>query len=110
MSNTQKTTLNLRYTPKPDARAALLADLKNILDLCAKEPEFITAILQETPERPDELNVFELWHGTPEDFVRIQGPKEYRKEYIARSKQHIEKVEAIFSSAVQEWGTDLLMR
>lgn len=110
MSNTAYTTLNLKYTLKPDAREAMLMDLHTVLDLCAKEPEFVTAYLQETPERPNELLVFEIWRGTHEDFVRVQGPKPYRKEYLTRSKQHVEKVEAIFSTPTVEWGTQLLTK
>jgi quinol monooxygenase YgiN len=108
MPTSAKTTLNLRYTLKPGAREAMLAELQTVLDLCAQEPEFITAILQETPDRPNELMLFELWHGTREDFARVQGPKPYRKEYIANSKQYTETVEAVFSSPFTEWGTNLL--
>lgn len=110
MSNAAKTTLNLHYTLIPGAREAMLAELKTILDLCALEPEFITAVLQEIPGRPDELIIYELWHGTHDDFARIQGPKPYRKEYIVRSKQYVEKVEVIFGAPFGEWGTNLLTR
>jgi quinol monooxygenase YgiN len=110
MPNTPKTTLNLHYILKPGAREAMLEELNTVLDLCAKEPEFITAVLREVPGQPDELILFELWQGTREDFDRVQGPKPYRREYIARSKQHVEKVEAVFSAPFQEWGTELLNR
>lgn len=108
MANTPKVTLNLRYSLKPGAREAMLAELKTILDLCAQEPEFISAILQEAPERPDEILVFELWHGTREDFARVQGPKQYRRDYIERSKLLYESVQATFSTPVAEWRTTLL--
>lgn len=108
MPNTPKTTLNLRYKLKPGAREAMLKELKTILDLCAQEPEFITAILQDVPEQPDQLLLFEIWHGTREDFARVQGARPYRKDFLTRSKQHIESVEAIFAAPSQEWGTNLL--
>ena len=98
-----RTTLNLHYKLKPGAREAMLAEVQTVLDLCALEPEFVTAILQETSERPDELLLFEIWRGTREDFNRVQGPKPYRKEYLARSRQYVNSVEAIFSSPVREW-------
>lgn len=110
MSNTAYTTLNLKYTLKPDTREDMLAEIHTVLDFCAKEPEFITAYLQETPERPNELLLFEIWRGTREDFVRVQGPKPYRKDYLTRSKQYVEKVDVIFSTPVVEWGTQLLKR
>lgn len=88
----------------------MLTAIKDVLALCAQEPEFLTAFLQETPDRPNELLLFEIWRGNHDDFLRTQGPKEYRKAYIARSKQHIESVEAIFSIPTIEWGTDLLAK
>ncbi len=108
MPSAVKTTLNLKYILKPGARDEMLGELKTVLDLCAQEPEFITAVLQETPERPNELILFEIWRGSHEDFIRVQGPKPYRKEYLTRSKQYIEEVSAVFSAPFQEWGTDLL--
>jgi quinol monooxygenase YgiN len=108
MDRGSKTTLNLRFKLKPGARDAMLADLRTILDHCAREEEFITTIVQETPERPDELILFELWRGTQEDFRRVQGPKAYRKEFSQRAKEHVESVEAIFSEPIAEWGTSLL--
>ena len=110
MLSAPKTTLNLKYTLKPGTRDAMLAELHTVLDLCAQEPEFITAILQETPEHPNELILFELWRGSHEDFIRVQGPKAYRRDYITRSKQYVETVEAVFSAPFQEWGTDLLTK
>ena len=108
MANTPKTTLNLHYTLKSGAREEILAELRTILDLCAQEPEFISAILQESPERPSEIFVFELWQGTREDFARVQGPKQYRKDYLERSKLLYESVQATFSTPVAEWKTALL--
>jgi quinol monooxygenase YgiN len=110
MTSEAKTTLNLKYTLKPGTRDAMLAELKTVLDLCAQEPEFITAVLQETPERPDEMILFEIWRGTHEDFIRVQGPKPYRKEYLASSKQYVAAVDAIFSVPFREWGTQLLTK
>lgn len=108
MSTRAFTTLNLRYTVKPGAREPLLKEIQEILALCEKEPEFVAGFLQETAERPNELLLFEIWRGSREEFIRVQGPKEYRKAYIANSKQYVESVEAIFSAPFLEWGTQLL--
>jgi quinol monooxygenase YgiN len=108
MPSEARTTLNLRYTLEPGARDAMLAELKTVLDLCAQEPQFITTVLQETPDRPHELILFEIWRGSHEDFSRVQRPKPYRKDYLARSKQYVEEVEAVFSVPFRERGTDLL--
>ena len=86
----------------------MLAELRIILDLRAQKPEFISAILQESPQRPAEILVFELWHGMWEDFARVQGPKRYRKDSIERSKLLYESVQATFSTPVAKWKTALL--
>jgi hypothetical protein len=39
------TSLSLHYHVKTGQREAVLAEIKGTLDLCAKEPEFITAII-----------------------------------------------------------------
>lgn len=101
-------TLNLRYALKPDGRDGLLAEIETILARCAQEPEFVTAFLQSTPERPEELLLFEIWRGTRDEFLRVQGPKTYRQEYLTRSKQYVAAVDVTFSSVQREWGSVLL--
>ena len=43
-----------------------------MLDRCAKEPEFIMGILHETPERPNQFVLYELWRGTRAEFDATQ--------------------------------------
>jgi hypothetical protein len=103
-------TLTLKYQVKPGLKPALLAELTTILDLCAREPEFVAAVLNENPERPDELQLFEIWRGTPEGFRRAQGPKPYRRAYLEHSRPLVERVEVSFLQPIGGWGTDLLTR
>jgi len=49
-------------------------------------PFIITGILHETPERPNEFALYELWKGTRAEFDATQGPKPYRKAYIENVK------------------------
>jgi len=107
-AKSEKFTLSLKFKVKPGLKLALLAELKTILDLCAREPEFITAILHENPEQPDEIFLFELWRGTPDEFMRTQGPKPYRVAYMERSKPLVAGVEVAFLKPTQEWGSALL--
>ena len=102
--------LSLKFKVKPGLKLALLSELKTILDLCAREPEFVTAILNENPNQPDELFLFEIWRGTPEDFARVQGPKPYRQAYLEHSKPLLESVNVEWLAPTQEWGTKLLSR
>ena len=105
-----KFTLALQFKVKPGLKLALLAELHAILDRCAREPEFVTALLHDNPERPDEIFVYEIWRGTPAEFQRVQGPKPYRVAYLRQSRPLVERVEVAFLTPVREWGTRLLAR
>ena len=87
-----------------------MKELKTILDLCNREPEFITAIIHESKEKPDEIMLFELWKGTYEEFVKVQGPKPYREAYHRNSEKLVEGVDVQWGIPVSEWGADLLSR
>ena len=73
MTQKATTALSLHYHVKPGKREAVLVEIKGILDRCAQEPEFITGIVHETPERPNEFVFYELWRGTRADFDAIPG-------------------------------------
>ena len=50
MTQRATTSLSLHYHVKPGQKEALLVEIRGILDRCAKEPEFIMAIIHEPPE------------------------------------------------------------
>jgi quinol monooxygenase YgiN len=103
-------TLSLTFKVKPGLKLALLSELKPILDLCVREPQFVAAILNENPNQHDELFLLEIWRGTPEDFARVQGPKPYRQAYLEHSKPLLESVNVEWLAPTHEWGTELLAR
>src|SRR5216684_2215826 len=107
MTQRATTALSLHYHVKPGKREAVLVEIKGVLTRCAQEPEFITGIVHETPERPNEFVFYELWRGTRADFDAIQGPKPYRKAYMENVKPLIEKVDVEWNSPILEWGTNL---
>jgi hypothetical protein len=78
-----------------------LKKIKTVLDLCFKEPEFVVAILQQSKDSPDELMSFEVWKGTYEDFVRVQGPN------LKNSKKLVESVDVKWGIHFLEWGPKL---
>jgi quinol monooxygenase YgiN len=96
----------IRYDIKPGYREHLMPELKKILDLCAKEPEFFLAFLQESVERPNELRIFEVWKGTKEDFERVQAPKPYRRTYMEKTKAMVVSVEVVQNSVIGKWFGD----
>ena len=101
------TSLSLHYHVKPGQKEEALVEMKGMLDRCAKEPEFIMAIIHETPERPNEIVFYELWKGTRAEFDAIQGPKLYRKAYLENVKKFLEKGDVEWNSPILEWGANL---
>jgi quinol monooxygenase YgiN len=107
MTQKATTSLNLHYQVKPSQKEGLLVEIKSMLGRCAKEPEFIMGILHETPERPNQLVLYELWKGTRAEFDATQGMKPYRKDYIENTKRFLDKVDVEWNSPILEWGTNL---
>ncbi len=103
MTRRATTSLSLHYQVKPGQKEEVLVEIKGVLDLCAKEPEFIMAIVHETPDRPNEFVFYELWKGTRAEFDAVQGPK----PYMENVKQFLEKVDVEWHSPILEWGTNL---
>jgi quinol monooxygenase YgiN len=107
MTQRATTSLSLHYQVKPGQREQVLIEIKAMLDLCAKEPEFIMGILHETPDRPNEFVLHELWKGTRAEFDATQGTKPYRKAYIENTKKFLDKVDVEWNLPILEWGTNL---
>ncbi len=107
MAQSATTSLSLHYQVKPGQKEALFVEIRGILDRCAKEPEFILAIVHETPERPNEFVFYELWKGTRAEFDAVQGSKPYRKAYLENSKKFVEKVAVEWNTPIFERGTNL---
>ena len=107
MAKTATTSLSLHYQVKPGQKEGLFVEIRGMLDRCAKEPEFIMGILHETPERPNQVVLYELWKGTRAEFDATQGTKPYRKAYIENTKKFLEKVDVEWNSPLLEWGTNL---
>ena|SRR5260221_14635133 len=99
-----KCALSLMFTIKPGKRDKLLAEIKKILPLCAKEPEFVFGVLHESETRPYELRLFEIWKGSESDFVRIQSQKPYRLEYLKNTRDLVSRVDIEWSVVAREWG------
>jgi quinol monooxygenase YgiN len=96
--------LYLHYVVKEGKEAELLGHLEQVLDECAKEADFITAVLHRTPERPGEFTLYELWRGTREEFAVTQGVRPYRKEYLAATKPLVENVQVTWDTPIRVWG------
>jgi len=83
MTQRATTSLSLHYQVKPSQKEGLLVEIKGMLDRCAKEPEFIMGILHETPERPNQFVLYELWKGTRAEFDATHRPALQKQTFAA---------------------------
>ena len=109
MSQRPKCVINLRYTIKPGSMEPMMGELRKILDQCALEEDFVTAFLHQSPERPHDIMLYEIWHGTKEEFAQTQGSRPYRQEYMKKSKQYVERVRVEWDIPTIEWGAAKLL-
>jgi quinol monooxygenase YgiN len=109
MSKRQKCVLNLRFTIKQGFMDSMMNELRIILDQCALEEDFVAAVLHQSPDRPNDIMLYEIWHGTKEEFAKTQGQKPYRQEYMKNSKQYVESVRIEWDIPTIEWGTANLL-
>lgn len=96
--------LYLHYRVKDGKVDELLGHIRTILDLCAREDDFITAVLHRSPERPLELTLYDLWRGTPATFAMTQGTRAYRKAYLEASRPLVDHVDVRWDTPMQVWG------
>jgi quinol monooxygenase YgiN len=96
--------LYLHYVVKDGKVEELLGHIREILNECVKEDDFITAVLHRSPERPQELTLYELWRGTTEAFAITQGTRPYRKAYLEASRPLVESVRVVWDAPVEVWG------
>ena len=89
MTQRATTSLSLHYQIKPGQREQLLVEIKAMLDPCAKEPEFIMAIVHETPERPNQFVFYELWKERNTRGVRRDPGDEALSKGLYRKHQEI---------------------
>jgi quinol monooxygenase YgiN len=75
-----KITLIVRFELQEAVMAEFVSRLKEVFAHIEREESFVEASLHQDLEDPKSLLVYEVWHETPESFMKNQMTKEYRKE------------------------------
>jgi quinol monooxygenase YgiN len=96
--------LVLRFKVKDGCMERMLALLQDMMDRCAQESTFVTAIRHVATTKPDEIMLYELWRGTQELFQIDQGSRPYRKAFIQANREFVDAVEIDWSVPVAQWG------
>jgi quinol monooxygenase YgiN len=76
-----KITLIVRFKLQEATKAEFVGRLKELFAQIEREATFIEASLQQDIEDQSSLLVYEVWHETPESFMKNQMTREYRKGF-----------------------------
>jgi quinol monooxygenase YgiN len=74
-------TLIVRFKLQEAAKAEFVDRLKQLFAHIEHEATFIEASLQQDIEDQSSLLVYEVWHETPESFMKNQMTREYRSGF-----------------------------
>jgi quinol monooxygenase YgiN len=74
-------TLIVRFKLQEAAKAEFVDRLKQLFAHIEHEATFIEASLQQDIEDQSSLLVYEVWHETPESFMKNQMTREYRSSF-----------------------------
>ncbi|MGF6610567.1 quinol monooxygenase YgiN [Paraburkholderia sp. WSM4175] len=88
--------LYVRFKLYPSTRSLFVPHLAELMKTMAEEPAFVSAVLSEDPEAPDELVLFEVWNGTRDEWLSEQPEKPYRAIYDDATKDFIADKEVRF--------------
>jgi quinol monooxygenase YgiN len=81
--------LYVRFKLLPSTRHLFVPRLAELMKTMAKEPAFVSAVLSEDPDAADELVLFEIWNGSPDEWLSEQPQKSYRAVYDYATKDFI---------------------
>lgn len=70
--------LIIRFWVTARSKPLFVEKLKTLFDQIQHEAAFVNASLQEDVDHPEQLLVYETWHGTRESFLQNQMSKPYR--------------------------------
>jgi quinol monooxygenase YgiN len=105
--STNQVTLNIRFKIKPGMKDAFRESLFAMINNFRNEPSFVTAIVSDDLDNPDDLHIYEIWQGTRESWVEEEFPKPYRKEYEDKLTSLIDDRIISWLEPVGEWKSQL---
>ncbi|RDJ98560.1 antibiotic biosynthesis monooxygenase [Paraburkholderia lacunae] len=88
--------LYVRFKLFPSTKPLFVPHLAELMKTMATEPTFVSAVLSEDTDAPDDLVLFEVWNGTPEEWLSDQPQKPYRAVYDDATKGFVADKEVRF--------------
>ncbi|WP_366248783.1 antibiotic biosynthesis monooxygenase [Terribacillus aidingensis] len=106
MSN-QQVQLNIRFKTKPGKKEEFRKELSSLIEEMSSEKAFISAIVSDDLDQPDDLIIYETWQGTRDSWLAEEFVKPYRKNYEGRLGDLIVDRSVSWLQPTGEWGSHI---
>jgi quinol monooxygenase YgiN len=106
MSN-QQVQLNIRFKVKPGKKEEFRKELYSLIEEMSSEKAFISAIVSDDLDQPDDLIIYETWHGTRDSWLAEEFIKPYRKNYEQTLGDFIVDRSVSWLQPKGEWGSHI---
>ncbi|MEC0305009.1 putative quinol monooxygenase [Terribacillus saccharophilus] len=106
MSN-QQIQLNIRFKAKPGKKEEFRKELSSLIEEMSSEKSFISAIVSDDLDQPDDLIIYETWQGTRDSWIAEELIKPYRKNYEERLGNLIVDRSVSWLQPKSEWGSHI---
>ncbi|MBM7569049.1 antibiotic biosynthesis monooxygenase family protein [Paenibacillus sacheonensis] len=106
MSN-QLVQLNIRFKAKPGKKEEFRKELSFLIEEMSSEKAFISAIVSDDLDQPDDLIIYETWQGTRDSWLAEELIKPYRKNYEGTLGDLIVDRNISWLEPKAEWGSQI---
>lgn len=103
----QQVQLNIRFKAKPGKKEEFRKELFSLIEEMSSEKAFISAIVSDNLDQPDELLIYETWKGTRDSWLDEEFTKPYRKNYEVRVDDLIVERSVSWLQPNREWGSHI---
>ena len=103
----QQVQLNIRFKAKPGKKEEFRKELSSLIEEMSSEKAFISAIVSDDLDQPDDLIIYETWQGTRDSWLAEEFIKPYRKNYEARLGDLIVERSVSWLQPKSEWGSHI---
>ncbi|MCQ4087818.1 putative quinol monooxygenase [Saccharibacillus sp. JS10] len=102
--------LYVRFKAKPGKREAFREELSSLVDIMSAEKTFISSVISDDLDQPDDVVIYEVWQGTKESWLAEELPKPYRQAYEDRLNDLVLDRKITWLEPITEWGTSNLSK
>lgn len=99
--------LNIRFKTKPGKKEEFRTALSSLIKEMSVEKSFISAIVSDDLDQPDDLVIYEIWQGTRDSWLQEEFTKPYRKNYEGTLGELIVDRSVSWLEPKGEWGSTL---